>query len=103
MSVSDDNRGGAPGDEAGDDEVEASRAPLMSHLEELRTRLIWALAGIAVAFAVCFVYAEWIYNVLLDPFQQAAQQVRGASASTRPTGSTRADATMSTGSICSAR
>ena len=60
-----------------DDEVEASRAPLMAHLEELRSRLIWALAAVAVGFAICFVYAEWIYNVLLVPFETAARQVRG--------------------------
>ncbi|XBQ15199.1 MAG: twin-arginine translocase subunit TatC [Oceanicaulis sp.] len=60
-----------------EDEVEASRAPLMAHLEELRTRLVWSLAAIAVGFAICFVYAEWIYNVLLVPFEDAARQVRG--------------------------
>jgi len=60
-----------------DDEVEASRAPLMAHLEELRDRLIWVLGAIALGFAVCFIYAEWIYNVLLVPFEDAARQVRG--------------------------
>ncbi|MCP2678718.1 twin-arginine translocase subunit TatC [Maricaulaceae bacterium NA33B04] len=60
------------------DEVEASRAPLMSHLEELRTRLIWSLLAVAVMFVVCFIYAEWIYNVLLVPFEEAARSVRGS-------------------------
>ncbi|MEQ8406490.1 MAG: twin-arginine translocase subunit TatC [Oceanicaulis sp.] len=60
-----------------DDEVEASRAPLMAHLEELRDRLIWVLGAVAVGFVVCFIYAEWIYNVLLVPFEDAARQVRG--------------------------
>lgn len=60
-----------------EDEVEASRAPLMAHLEELRDRLIWVLGAVAAGFAVCFVYAEWIYNVLLVPFEDAARQVRG--------------------------
>ena len=59
------------------DEVEASRAPLLSHLEELRTRLIWSLAAIAAMFVVCFIYAEWIYNLLLIPFEDAARTVRG--------------------------
>ena len=59
-----------------DDEVEASRAPLMEHLEELRDRLIWAMAAIAVGFVVCFFFAEWIYNVLLVPFEDAARRVR---------------------------
>ncbi len=59
-----------------DDEVEASRAPLMEHLEELRDRLIWAMAAIAAGFVVCFFFAEWIYNVLLVPFEDAARRVR---------------------------
>lgn len=60
-----------------EDEVEASRAPLMAHLEELRDRLIWVLGAVAVGFVICFVFAEWIYNVLLVPFEDAARQVRG--------------------------
>jgi len=60
-----------------EDEVEASRAPLMAHLEELRNRLIWSLAAVAVGFAICFGFAEWIYNVLLVPFENAARQARG--------------------------
>ena len=60
-----------------EDEVEASRAPLMAHLEELRDRLIWVLGAVAAGFVICFVFAEWIYNVLLVPFEDAARQVRG--------------------------
>ncbi|TRO91489.1 twin-arginine translocase subunit TatC [Glycocaulis profundi] len=60
-----------------DDEVESSRAPLMDHLIELRGRLIVVTASMAVAFIGCFWFAEWIYNVLLVPFEQAARQVRG--------------------------
>ena len=58
------------------DEVGSSRAPLMEHLEELRTRLIWSLAAIAIGFVVCFIFAEWIYNTLLVPFEDAARRVR---------------------------
>ncbi len=60
-----------------DDEVEASRAPLMAHLAELRNRLIWSLGAVALGFVICFGFAEWIYNVLLAPFVNAARQVRG--------------------------
>lgn len=60
-----------------DDEVEASRAPLLAHLEELRNRLIVCLIAIGVGFAVCFVFAETIYNILLVPFENAAARVRG--------------------------
>jgi sec-independent protein translocase protein TatC len=54
------------------DEVEASRAPLMDHLIELRGRLIKALIAIAIAFAVCFMLAGHIFNILLWPYELAA-------------------------------
>ena len=56
-----------------DDEVEASRAPLIDHLIELRSRLMWALAGFFVAFLVCFFFAKQIFNLLVIPFQWATQ------------------------------
>ena len=49
-------------------EIEASKAPLMSHLIELRSRLIKALAAFFIAAAVCFFFAKTIYNVLVWPF-----------------------------------
>jgi sec-independent protein translocase protein TatC len=51
-----------------DDDIEASKAPLMDHLIELRSRLIKALIAFAVMFALCFVFAKQIYNVLVWPF-----------------------------------
>jgi Sec-independent protein secretion pathway component TatC len=47
-----------------DDDIEASKAPLMDHLIELRSRLIKALLGFGVAFIFCFFFARQIYNVL---------------------------------------
>jgi len=49
-------------------EIEATKAPLMEHLVELRTRLIWALAAFAIMFAGCFFFAKQIYNVLTWPY-----------------------------------
>jgi sec-independent protein translocase protein TatC len=49
-------------------EIEASKAPLLDHLIELRSRLIKALIAFAIAFALCFVFAKQIYNVLVWPF-----------------------------------
>src|ERR1700759_640638 len=51
-----------------DDDIEASKAPLMDHLIELRSRLIKALLGFGVAFIFCFFFARQIYNVLVWPF-----------------------------------
>ena len=49
-------------------EIEATKAPLMEHLVELRGRLIKALAAFAVAAVVCFFFARHIYNVLTWPY-----------------------------------
>jgi sec-independent protein translocase protein TatC len=51
-----------------EDDIEASKAPLMEHLIELRSRLIKALIAFAIMFALCFVFAKQIYNVLVWPF-----------------------------------
>ena len=59
----------------GDDEIEASRAPLMEHLIELRRRLIICVAAFGIGFLVCFVFAEKVYLLLLHPFQMAAGMV----------------------------
>ncbi|AWM07711.1 twin-arginine translocase subunit TatC [Bradyrhizobium symbiodeficiens] len=51
-----------------DADIEASKAPLMDHLIELRSRLIKALLGFGIAFIFCFFFAKQIYNVLVWPF-----------------------------------
>jgi sec-independent protein translocase protein TatC len=52
----------------GHDEIEASKAPLMDHLIELRQRLIYALMGVGVGFIICFAFATHIYNLLVLPY-----------------------------------
>lgn len=54
-------------------EIEASRAPLLDHLVELRKRLIICVAAIVVGFAICFTFSAQIYAFLLHPFQLAGQ------------------------------
>ena len=51
-----------------DDDIEASKAPLMDHLIELRSRLIKALLAFGIAFIGCFFFAKTIYNWLVWPF-----------------------------------
>jgi sec-independent protein translocase protein TatC len=52
----------------GHDDIEASKAPLMEHLIELRQRMIYALMGVGVGFVICFAFATNIYNLLVLPY-----------------------------------
>lgn len=54
-------------------EVDASRAPLMEHLIELRRRLLWSVAALAAGFAVCFYFAKPIFAFLVQPLLKAGQ------------------------------
>ncbi|RXT57365.1 twin arginine-targeting protein translocase TatC [Bosea sp. Tri-44] len=57
---------------AGEDEIEASRAPLIDHLIELRSRLIKSLIAFLIMFFICFAFATQIYNILVQPYIWAA-------------------------------
>jgi sec-independent protein translocase protein TatC len=52
----------------GHDEIEASKAPLMDHLIELRQRLIHSLIAFVIMFIGCYAIARPIYNILVWPF-----------------------------------
>jgi sec-independent protein translocase protein TatC len=56
------------GKRAGEDDIEASRAPLIDHLIELRSRLIKSMVAFIVLFFICFAGAKYIYNVLVMPY-----------------------------------
>jgi len=49
-------------------EIEATKAPLIEHLIELRARLIKALIALGIAVVACFFFAKQIYNVLTWPY-----------------------------------
>ncbi|MBX3596185.1 MAG: twin-arginine translocase subunit TatC [Rhizobiaceae bacterium] len=51
--------------------MEKSSAPLIVHLMELRTRLIWSIGGFFIAFLVCFFFAKQLFNLLVIPFKWA--------------------------------
>jgi sec-independent protein translocase protein TatC len=55
------------------DEVEASSAPLIEHLIELRRRLIWSIAGFFIAFVGCFFVAKHLFNLLVLPFKWSVE------------------------------
>jgi sec-independent protein translocase protein TatC len=58
-----------------DHEIEASRAPLMDHLIELRARLIVCSIALVIGFVLCFAFSTQIYLLLLEPFQRAAGMI----------------------------
>lgn len=60
-----------------EDEVESSRAPLLDHLTELRSRLIWVMVALGIGTIGSFFFAQDIYEFLLAPFAHMAQEIRG--------------------------
>ncbi len=58
------------------EDIDASKAPLIEHLVELRQRLLRAVIAIFVAFIVCFYFADEIFNLLVVPYEQAAGPLR---------------------------
>ncbi|WEK59195.1 MAG: twin-arginine translocase subunit TatC [Candidatus Brevundimonas phytovorans] len=53
-------------------EIEASRAPLMDHLIELRGRLLICVVAFIVAFIGCFAFSEKLYLFLVQPYVVSA-------------------------------
>ncbi|MEJ0062652.1 MAG: twin-arginine translocase subunit TatC [Alphaproteobacteria bacterium] len=47
------------------------RQPLLAHLIELRSRLIWCLAAIGIGFCVSYYFAADIYAILVRPLADA--------------------------------
>ena len=58
--------------ERDEDEIEASRAPLMDHLIELRGRLVICVVAFVLGFILCFAFSEPLYIFLVKPFAAAA-------------------------------
>lgn len=54
-----------------DDEVDASRAPLLEHLKELRSRLIKVIIGMLIAFVIGIYFANEVFNILAKPYMDA--------------------------------
>ncbi|WP_068081649.1 twin-arginine translocase subunit TatC [Polycladidibacter stylochi] len=58
------------------DEIEDSRAPLIEHLIELRSRLMKSVIALAIAFVICFIFASDVFNILIWPYERAAGATR---------------------------
>lgn len=54
-----------------EDDIDASRAPLLDHLIELRKRLLISLGTLGLLFGVCLYFFEPIFGVLVHPLVKA--------------------------------
>ncbi|MBK8373520.1 MAG: twin-arginine translocase subunit TatC [Sphingomonadales bacterium] len=54
-------------------DIDQSKMPLLEHLIELRNRLLWCFAALAVAFGICFYFAQPIYGWLVQPLKNVGQ------------------------------
>ena len=50
-----------------EDTINDTAMPLLDHLIELRTRLLWSVLAFIAAFAVCYYFSQPIYSFLAQP------------------------------------
>lgn len=58
-------------------DLDETRAPLLDHLIELRTRIIRSLLALLAGFLVCFYFADEILGFLVLPLKQAFPEGEG--------------------------
>ena len=51
--------------------LDATKAPLLEHLLELRTRLVYAVISFGICFVICFFFAKPIFTFLTEPLHKA--------------------------------
>lgn len=64
--------------ESAENEVDASRAPLMQHLLELRSRLIRCVLALVLGCIACIPFLKQIIQALMWPFEQAVIRFNAA-------------------------
>jgi sec-independent protein translocase protein TatC len=60
-----------PPDEDDEEEGGMARMSFLEHLEELRTRILRALAGMGIAFAVCLCIGPQLWDIIREPAHTA--------------------------------
>ena len=53
-----------------DPEGEDKKMPLLDHLIELRSRLLWSVIALFAAFILCFIFAKHLYAFLVQPLAE---------------------------------
>ncbi len=57
------------------DDLDESAAPLIEHLAELRTRILWSLLAFVVAMVFCFSFGSAILDFLLIPIEKTMRSL----------------------------
>ncbi|MBB5721807.1 sec-independent protein translocase protein TatC [Loktanella ponticola] len=58
-----------------DDEMDGSAAPLIEHLTELRSRLIYSVGAFLVAMIICFSFGSILLDFLLGPIEKTMRSL----------------------------
>ena len=58
-------------------DMDNTKMPLLDHLIELRSRLMWSLASILLLFIVIFPFSENVYQVLVQPLADIFEELGG--------------------------
>ena len=57
------------------DDIDSSAAPLLEHLTELRTRLIYSVSAFLVAMIICFSFGSMLLDFLLGPIEKTMRNL----------------------------
>jgi sec-independent protein translocase protein TatC len=55
-------------------DIDDSKMPLLDHLIELRTRLLWSFLALAIAFGISLYFARPIFGFLVQPLLESGQK-----------------------------
>ena len=55
-------------------EIDDSKMPLLDHLIELRSRLLWSFLALAIAFGISLYFARPIFGFLVQPLLESGQK-----------------------------
>ena len=58
-------------------DIDETRAPLLDHLIELRSRLMRSIFALLVGFGICFYFADYILGFLVQPLKDAFPEGEG--------------------------